>query len=158
MLKYLLATALTLCVIAGAGIYYHSRLDSLSSASASARRSREGDACLLGVSPRAEAMCPGLRESLRAILRGRAAEFRCARRLRLSCLSGEKKSARRLAEKLERLGLRVRLRPCSAVMLRSKALSGRYDLFIAPRRVILKSDIRRLGAMALEPEETESVL
>ena len=43
-------------------------------------------------------------------------------------------------------------------MLRSKALAGKYDLFIAPRRVILMSDIERLDALTLKAREMERAL
>ncbi|RKJ81699.1 MULTISPECIES: DUF6921 family protein [unclassified Pyramidobacter] len=160
-----IVAALTLCLIAGTGFYYRSRLDALSAASSGARRAHAGEKeldglYLLAVNPRVDASGELLR-GLREAALGRPARFGRPGELKLAYTTDEKALgvyARRLARRLERAGLNVKLSPCSPVMLRSKALAGKYDLFVTPRRVILMSDIGRLGALTLKAREMERAL
>ncbi len=160
-----LAAALTLGLIAGTGFYYRSRLDALSAASAGARRAHAGEKeldglYLLAVNPRLDPRGE-LRRELHAAALGRQARFHGSRELKLAYADDEKALgvyARRLARRLALAGLNVKLSPCSPVMLRSKALAGKYDLFVAPRRVILMSDIERLDALTLKAREMERAL
>ena len=89
---------------------------------------------------------------MRAALNGKTARVSSSPRLRLTCEGGDaplERFAWTLKKQLEDAGFRVVLSSCSSTLLRSKALAGQSDIFIAPRRTILRSDIERLSAIPL---------
>ncbi len=153
MIKHCCAVVAALLVIAASGAYYSTCLDALTSASLARRRAQGKAAYLLGVSPASETLrLPDVRKAAAMVIAGGRASVSGSPRLRVAYDKDElplRTFVPSLKTRLEEAGFRVFLSGCGAVMLRSKALAGQCDLFLTPRRTILRSDIDRLGAVAL---------
>jgi len=147
------AVAAALILIAVSGLGYRASLDAVSGASRKHRHRREDPVYLLGLPPRSKGLADSaLRATARAALNGEQPRVSGSPRLRLACEDGDTDLgglARMLKNRLEAAGFRVALSMCSPALLRSKALAGKCDIFVAPRRTILRSDIERLGAAPL---------
>ena len=157
MIKRCAGIAAALLLIAASGAFWRSRLDAVSGASRlKLRQGRPDQMYLLGVNTRSPRMADArLRDAVRRAACGeKAAPLSGSPALRIAYDEGEpvlRERAEGLKRALRGSGFRVVLSPCSPVMLRSKALAGACDVFFAPRRVILRSDIERLGADDLPP-------
>ena len=160
MIKHCCAVAAALLVIAASGAYHRARMDAMTSASLVRRQARGQTVYLLGMPPDSTALrLTGVRKAAADVVAGRRAVVSGSPRLRVAYDVDEvslREFASELKEHLEEAGFRVSLCGCGSVMLRSKALAGQCDLFLTPRRAILRSDIARLGAVELKlPGRTE---
>lgn len=161
MLKQLIAAAAcAAAVLCGSGAFFRSRLDAVTSASAHDPRfprDRLHGNYLVGVGDGLAGLSDDAsRAALKSAFAGASVELRCPKRVSLIFPSGDAPLAAAAAAAVERLracGLDVVPAECSPVMLRSRALAGKFDVLLTPARVILRSDVSRLGFMTLSAEE-----
>ena len=161
MWKQLVAAVIcSAAVLAGSGAYFRSQLDAISSASANDPRfpkDRLHGVYILGVrSSISDFRDEASKEALKSAFEGAAVDLSGTAHVSFFYPAGDKPLAQyagKAADHLRRCGADVTLRELSPVMLRSRAIAGKFDVFIAPSRVILRSDVARLGFMQLKAED-----
>lgn len=153
---FICATAL----LSGSGALFRSQLDAISRASAHGShfsKDKLHGIYVLGVGSRFSLFHDdNSMAMLKSAFLGASPKFSCHSPVSLAFPSGDVPLAQfveRVVIHLRECGLDVSPYECSPVMLRSKALVGKLDILIAPSRVILKSDVPRLGLIQLSAEE-----
>lgn len=158
--QFIAAFMCAAALLCGSGALFRSQLDAISQASAHGShhpKDKLHGIYVLGVGSR----CAFFHDdnsmaTLKSAFLGASTKLSCPIPISLAFPSGDVPLAQfvqRVVTHLRECGLDVSPYECSPVMLRSKALVGKLDILIAPSRVILKSDIPRLGLMQISAEE-----